>query len=343
MLSVEERATRYIDQMDPAIQGQRGSVAAFKAAIALVQGFNLNLESALRIFIDVYNPRCSPPWTEKEAHHKIFSADKARSSKPRGYLLSEQRAGCRHSKPRISRDNSIVQVREKQSFLRVDEERPPTTSEWRALADYRGLNGPGVLLAVRLGLLRVGRVFGTKVWGMGDADGPLVEVRPFDWPGVTFPAYGDRPACKSLCLVSGDDCHRPYGFIPGVETKSFALAEGLPDWLALWDQVPYEFGNIDVFDGNIHHIKSLIQCLPLCMRSSSNRIGDDYVNRFMNKSVRIFPHNDKAGIAAAIKWFRALSGVARNVDIFDCRKLKDELGLDFNDVYSLALEGTLPR
>src|SRR5262249_1108817 len=38
---------------------------------------------------DVYNPKCSPPWSEAELRHKVASAANTLPRKPRGWLLNQ--------------------------------------------------------------------------------------------------------------------------------------------------------------------------------------------------------------------------------------------------------------
>ena len=86
-LDVVERARRYVRTMDAAISGQDGHKAAFKVACRLVKGFGLSEEVAFQIMRDDYNPRCVPPWTEKELRHKIASA--AKTEGPVGDLAGD--------------------------------------------------------------------------------------------------------------------------------------------------------------------------------------------------------------------------------------------------------------
>jgi hypothetical protein len=69
-----ERARRYIAKMEPAISGSGGHDATFKVACRLVIGFGLDRETAFGILRDDFNPRCEPPWSEKELLHKVDSA-----------------------------------------------------------------------------------------------------------------------------------------------------------------------------------------------------------------------------------------------------------------------------
>jgi hypothetical protein len=86
-LTIEERATKYLACCDPAVSGSRGHDVLFRVTCALVWGFALCPDVALRLLREVYNPRCLPPWTEGELRHKLVSACAARPGKPRGYQL----------------------------------------------------------------------------------------------------------------------------------------------------------------------------------------------------------------------------------------------------------------
>jgi len=84
-LDKERRACAYLAQMPAAVAGQGGHVATLKAATALVQGFLIPEDRALVILHEQFNPRCEPPWSDKELRHKVREAQK--STLPAGYLL----------------------------------------------------------------------------------------------------------------------------------------------------------------------------------------------------------------------------------------------------------------
>src|SRR5690606_38004410 len=52
-------------------------------------GFGLSEERTFRILWHDYNPRCQPPWSEKELRHKAKQAQKARG--PDGFKLDDGR------------------------------------------------------------------------------------------------------------------------------------------------------------------------------------------------------------------------------------------------------------
>lgn len=88
--SAYRRAQAYLAKLPPSIQGQNGSGALWTAAQAMVRGFCLPAADALEILAVDFNPRCEPPWSDRELEHKV--ADAANKSQlPDGYLLDAQR------------------------------------------------------------------------------------------------------------------------------------------------------------------------------------------------------------------------------------------------------------
>lgn len=83
-----ERASKYLATIDPAISGNSGHDVTFRAACKMVLGFDLSVDQAFQLLSLEYNPRCQPPWSEKELRHKVESADKQVGE--RGFLLNEQ-------------------------------------------------------------------------------------------------------------------------------------------------------------------------------------------------------------------------------------------------------------
>lgn len=81
---VLDRARRYLDAMPPAISGQGGHAATFRAACVLCVGFDLGELDALALLRE-FNQRCQPPWTERELGHKV--ADALKADGERGHLL----------------------------------------------------------------------------------------------------------------------------------------------------------------------------------------------------------------------------------------------------------------
>jgi hypothetical protein len=85
-----ERARRYLEKMDPAISGSGGHAVLWRAAVALVRGFSLDEETALRLLVSEYNGRCVPPWSFVELRHKVRDAAQ-RGKLERGWMLAQER------------------------------------------------------------------------------------------------------------------------------------------------------------------------------------------------------------------------------------------------------------
>lgn len=124
------RAIAYLEAMPPAISGQGGHAATYAAATALVHGFGLDRDIAIGLLLDRYNPRCSPPWTEKELEHKVADAASKPHDRPFGWLKDQQR-------PMPSVEVEVVDVRHL-----LDEVPHPTLDPFPVeLLDVPGLIG----------------------------------------------------------------------------------------------------------------------------------------------------------------------------------------------------------
>jgi hypothetical protein len=82
------RASAYLAKMPHAISGAGGHAATWNAAIA-VRGFGLNESEIFTTLWNEFNPRCLPPWSERELHHKAANAANARV--PIGFKLDDDR------------------------------------------------------------------------------------------------------------------------------------------------------------------------------------------------------------------------------------------------------------
>jgi len=86
-----DRARAYLEKLPPAISGQRGHAATFRAAIAMAHGFGLSEHESLELLLTSFNPKCQPPWQESELRHKVRDAIDAKHDKPRGHLFERER------------------------------------------------------------------------------------------------------------------------------------------------------------------------------------------------------------------------------------------------------------
>jgi hypothetical protein len=87
-----DRARRYLATLPPAVSGQGGHHAAFRAALALAKGFDLAFPEALAT-LRAWNETCVPPWSEAELSHKLRDAYDRPG--PAGYLL--EKSGARRA------------------------------------------------------------------------------------------------------------------------------------------------------------------------------------------------------------------------------------------------------
>jgi hypothetical protein len=214
------RARRYVAAMDPAIAGAGGHDATFAVAQVLVRGFGLDRSTALAILLDDYNPRCQPPWSEKELVHKIESADTT-STLPVGYLRDTPNA--RAERPR--RPASVTPIR---ADTAADDALAPLDAGYASLC--RILRTPA---------LRV------RVLGEGELE--------FDQQSL-FPSIGRQPLrpddlgrLREKCeLVFRDDRNRGLRFKKEqIQDAVVQVARERPyhpvsDWLQTlkWDGVP---------------------------------------------------------------------------------------------------------
>lgn len=84
------RASAYLARMPEAVSGQGGHNALYAAALKLVRSFGLADDEAMRLLEAEYNPRCVPPWSERELRHKVESA-RVDGTVPFGDLLQTER------------------------------------------------------------------------------------------------------------------------------------------------------------------------------------------------------------------------------------------------------------
>lgn len=87
--NAEERAAKYLDRCDPAIEGSGGDNHTFLTAQRIVRGFCLDEETAFRLLC-AWNARCEPPWTEADLRRKIRQAA-TKGTLPYGSLLDAPR------------------------------------------------------------------------------------------------------------------------------------------------------------------------------------------------------------------------------------------------------------
>ncbi len=91
--AIVERARRYLVKVPGAISGSGGHAQTLTAAAHLVRGFDLDPETALELLTDDFNPRCEPPWSEKELRHKVKEAEKFQGIRQGQHIEERPTAG----------------------------------------------------------------------------------------------------------------------------------------------------------------------------------------------------------------------------------------------------------
>jgi len=100
-----KRATAYLARVPGAVSGSGGHSQTWSAALAMCVGFDLSDDEAYALLSSEYNPRCDPPWSEKELWHKIKTAQKG-ARRPRGFLLEKKQATRQQPIPSSSAEPS---------------------------------------------------------------------------------------------------------------------------------------------------------------------------------------------------------------------------------------------
>ena len=83
-----ERARRYLERVEPAIQGAGGDGHTFRVLARVVRGFDLAEHEALEALVD-WNARCLPPWSPRELGQKVRNALRY-GKQPPGALLGAE-------------------------------------------------------------------------------------------------------------------------------------------------------------------------------------------------------------------------------------------------------------
>ena len=177
---------------------------------------------------------------------------------------------------------------------------PGTEEQLRRLSLLRSISVEALRLAADRGFLIFGRCFNNEVFGLKDSSGVLAEVRRLD--GRQFPAFGSLPEHKSHTL-KGSTKSWPLGLLESTTAPSIVLVEGLPDFLAAFDFMLRE--------------QKIDEVAPVAMLSASASIDETALQRFSGKHVRLFFHNDEAGVAAAHRWTGQLRAATEEIDYFN--------------------------
>ena len=192
-----------------------------------------------------------------------------------------------------------------------------TSKELRAVADQRGLSLEGAALASERGLLRFGSPRGCLSWIVLDAERLNAQARRMDgglWEHIGRKKAFTLPGSRASWLIGAPEAEA-FPFV--------ALVEGAPDLLAAHHFIAAEGRESDV--------------AAVAVLGAANDIPEAALLLLANKRVRIYPHMDAAGAAAAVRWTAQLERVGCDVDAFSFEGLRRADGEPIADLNDLAL------
>jgi len=180
--------------------------------------------------------------------------------------------------------------------------RTPSMAELRTLSELRSLSIRALVTAVSRGFLWTyfDQWDKTRAWVLTDSSRKSAVARRLD--GKAWQAAWANGAKSKT--VKGSWGHWPIGLPESEKYPAIGLVEGTPDFLALLE-LTLAYG--------------LSECVaPVCMAGASMKIPESQFPRFRDKHVRIFIHDDKAGISAGKRWSAQLIEATTSVDAYIC-------------------------
>jgi hypothetical protein len=146
-MDLVDRARLLLAKAEPSVSGSHGHSALLSAASALVWGFDLDEGTALGLLRESFNPRCNPPWNERDLLRKVQEANKLGNAKhQRGYLIGSSNAGSGRPKETHSRGYSAPAAA--QEVERIKKRQAYDAAALRAM-QHRGFRPGHVWLAER--------------------------------------------------------------------------------------------------------------------------------------------------------------------------------------------------
>lgn len=172
-----------------------------------------------------------------------------------------------------------------------------TDEDVATLAELRHVSIEGVQLMAARGLLWFATWKGTPAWVVTDDARKNAQARRMDgllWPGIE----------KKAQTLPGSEATRPIGARESQQFPIVLFCEGGPDLLAAFHFIEAHGRQADV--------------AAVCMLGAGLNIHAAALPIFgCSKRVRIFPHTDAPGRAAAVRWAEQLAGVGSTVDAVD--------------------------
>ena len=194
----------------------------------------------------------------------------------------------------------------------------PTRAELQQLAALRHVSIEACEAATERKHLCFATWKGVRCWLLTDWKLRCAQFRRLD--GEEF-RRADGSSVKAL-TVRGSCASWPIGASDVENAERVILCEGGGDFLAA-----YHFAVVEETLGAVQ---------PVAMLGSAQRIAPEALARFAGKRVRIFPHLDSAGSAAALRWETQLRAAKIDAHCFDLAGLIRDDGAQVKDLNNLS-------
>ncbi len=194
-------------------------------------------------------------------------------------------------------------------------------NELRQLAQLRCLSVEACEAASERGQLFSTSRGGARCWLVTDWARRSAQLRRFDGQAIATRA---GTTVKAL-TVRGSSASWPIGAPDAGNATRIILCEGGGDFLAA-----YHFAEVE---------ETLEDVQPVAMLGAAQRIHAAGIRLLAGKRIRIFPHLDGAGAAAALRWESQLRDAGLDVHCFDLAGLTRDDGApvkDLNDLTRIA-------
>ncbi len=290
---VLRRASLYLAQCEPAIQGQAGHDKLLYAASRMVHGFLLTDAQAYDILAREYNPRCIPLWDltskkdEKDFRRKVSEARKLPSRDPPGWLFNSDIYSAsglavdidinslignikKHEPDQYGRDVSELDFLCKPTGLLGE------LCSWLNLSSLR--SQPFLSLAASLTFL--GALFGRKIKDDLDSRTNLYCM------GVAPSSAGKQHALnqlRNLCSTCGTTELLGGDYIASDSAIEERISRS-PTTLFLWDEIGHLLAHIRS-GASRNHAQVVSLLMKLYSAAGSMYLGREYAEKERQRSI----------------------------------------------------------
>lgn len=226
-------------------------------------------------------------------------------------------AGARRATPMRALQRPAPRENERRKPY-LDALRPPTPSELAAVATRRNVSLEACAYASKNGWLFAAEQHGQPCWAITDSSRWNCQFRRLDAEPFT---WGGRGPAKAKTAF-GAWASWPIGAADIGNRSRVLFCEGSGDFIAA-----IHFITLEAAQGEV---------APVCMAGASHNIPAEALPLFSGKVIRIFPHLDTAGAAAAVRWEGQLAAAGAEVHCFDLAGLTRTDGQPLKDLNDLT-------